>query len=144
MDHKQVSVTALIRDDQGRVLLVKQTYGHLNWELPGGKVEAKESLVDAVVREVWEEAGLHVEADHVAGLYDEQDLDFLHVVFACHAIEPSLEPRADLGEVSACGYWALDALPRPISGYTVRRIQEALQSSNRALPIIIRERHWFE
>ncbi len=49
----------LLRDDDGRILLVEPTYkGH--WELPGGVVEADESPYDAAVREVREELGLSV------------------------------------------------------------------------------------
>jgi 8-oxo-dGTP pyrophosphatase MutT (NUDIX family) len=81
---KRISVAAAIRDDAGRILLVKQTYGRLNWELPGGKVEPNEEVTAAVVREVREETGLDVAADRVTGLYDEQDENFLHLVFACH------------------------------------------------------------
>jgi ADP-ribose pyrophosphatase YjhB (NUDIX family) len=107
-------------------------------------VEAKEAIIDAVRREVREEARLDVEVDHITGLYDEEDEDFLHLVFACHLTDSSAEPQADLAEVSECGYWAPDALPRPISGYTVRRIRDAIQTSKTALPIVIQERHWFE
>ena len=47
-------------------------------------------------------------------------------------------------EVSDCAYWAPDALPQPISGYTVRRIIDALNCSTSALPTAIRERDWQE
>lgn len=33
---KNVGAAAFIVDGEGRVLLVKHTYGRLNWELPGG------------------------------------------------------------------------------------------------------------
>jgi 8-oxo-dGTP diphosphatase len=39
------------------VLLVRHSYGKLNWELPGGWNEPGESLIDTVVREVREETG---------------------------------------------------------------------------------------
>jgi 8-oxo-dGTP pyrophosphatase MutT (NUDIX family) len=101
-------------------------------------------LVEAVAREVREEAGLDVSVDHITGLYDERDMNFLHVVFRCHPTEPGAEPRADLDEVSACAYWTPDALPRPSSDYTARRIGDALQASKGALPVIVHERNWFE
>jgi 8-oxo-dGTP pyrophosphatase MutT (NUDIX family) len=47
---------ALIRDEQGRVLLVRPTYED-TWELPGGSVEPGESPLSACRRELREEIG---------------------------------------------------------------------------------------
>jgi 8-oxo-dGTP diphosphatase len=61
---------ALIRDERGRVLLVKQTGGPFagSWLLPGGRAGEDESAVHALVREVREETGLTMtDAAYVAG-----------------------------------------------------------------------------
>jgi mutator protein MutT len=54
-------VGAVVFND-GCVLLVKRGHEPLKgeWSLPGGAVDAGETLHDAVVREVLEETGLHV------------------------------------------------------------------------------------
>jgi 8-oxo-dGTP pyrophosphatase MutT (NUDIX family) len=54
---KRMGAGALIRDEQGRVLLVEPTYKE-SWEIPGGSVEADESPRTACLREVGEELGL--------------------------------------------------------------------------------------
>lgn len=59
---KQV-VCAVLRQADGRILLARRAPGqHLegHWELPGGKVEAGESLEAALQRELLEELGLVV------------------------------------------------------------------------------------
>lgn len=56
---KRVAADALLRDAEGRVLLVDPTYKPV-WDLPGGMAEANESPVDAVHRELVEELGLDV------------------------------------------------------------------------------------
>jgi 8-oxo-dGTP pyrophosphatase MutT (NUDIX family) len=55
-----VAAIALITDERGRVLLVKQSGGPFagSWLLPGGRAGDDESAVHALVREVREETGL--------------------------------------------------------------------------------------
>ena len=54
---KRMGAGALIRDAEGRVLLVEPTYKP-SWEIPGGAVEADESLRAACERELREELGV--------------------------------------------------------------------------------------
>ncbi|GGV18974.1 NUDIX domain-containing protein [Streptomyces spectabilis] len=56
---KRVAADVLIRDADGRVLLVKPTYKP-GWDLPGGMAEANEPPHQAALRELREELGLHV------------------------------------------------------------------------------------
>lgn len=144
MKRKGVSVTGVIRDREGKVLLVKHSYAHLNWELPGGAVEAGESIQDAVVREVREETGLNVEVDHLAAVYDERDDDYLQLVFACHARDADAVPRSDHDENTDCGFWAVEALPRPISDYTIRRIHAVVSGRALPTPTPLHERKWID
>ena len=61
MRNRRIGAAAVIVNDEGGVpLLVKQTYGRLNWELPRGAGEAGESPDETVLREVREETGLDV------------------------------------------------------------------------------------
>ena len=62
------SVVAIVRDDEGRVLLIHKTDNDL-WALPGGGHEIGESIVDTVVREVKEETGYDVEVETITGTY---------------------------------------------------------------------------
>lgn len=64
---KRIEVAAgVIRDDaRGQVLLAKRPAGvHQGglWEFPGGKIEAGESVPEALKRELWEEIGITVHA----------------------------------------------------------------------------------
>lgn len=65
-----VAAIALITDERGQVLLVKQTGGPFagSWLLPGGQAGGDESAVHALVREVREETGLTMsDATYVTG-----------------------------------------------------------------------------
>jgi 8-oxo-dGTP pyrophosphatase MutT (NUDIX family) len=61
------SVSALIRDDDGRVLFVQHFEGR--WQLPGGAVDPGERPAEAVRRECLEEAGIIVEPIRIAGVF---------------------------------------------------------------------------
>src|SRR5712691_7848997 len=54
-----LGVRALVIDDKGRIFLVKHSYVS-GWHLPGGGVEAGETLVEAVARELQEEGNIDI------------------------------------------------------------------------------------
>ena len=62
------AATGLVFDDAGRVLLARHANAGL-WLAPGGAIDPDESPVDAVVREVFEETGLHVEPVNLLGVF---------------------------------------------------------------------------
>jgi 8-oxo-dGTP diphosphatase len=133
-----------IFDEHGRVLLVKHSYGRLNWELPGGAVEAGEGVAEAAVREVHEETGLHVIAQHLTGVYFDVDSDALHFALRCRRQDTAAMPRPDTEEVTECGFWRPDDLPRPISDFTVRRVEDAASGAEQPLPATVGARRWLE
>jgi 8-oxo-dGTP diphosphatase len=144
MRNKSIGAAAVIVNDEGGVLLVKQTYGRLNWELPGGAAEVGESPDETALREVSEETGLVVVPLHLTGYYHDAEADFLHFVFLCEVRDGTAMPRPDNAEVSECRYWPPGALPRPISDFTTRRIQEAVAGVRFPLPSRVGPRVWLE
>ena len=62
------STTAVVTDDQDRIVLIRRRDNDL-WALPGGGMELGESIVDTAVREVKEETGLDVEVTGLIGVY---------------------------------------------------------------------------
>ena len=144
MKSKGIGAAAFITDRNGNVLVLKHTYGRLNWELPGGGAEANESPVETALREVREETGLIVTARHMTGMYYAPDNDSVHFVFWCERLDSDAIPCADLAEISECRFWPPDALPRPISDWTIRRIEDALSGNLDGLPIEIGARIWLE
>jgi 8-oxo-dGTP pyrophosphatase MutT (NUDIX family) len=58
---------ALIRDDEGRVLLVQHVEGR--WQLPGGAIDPDEAPADAARRECLEEASVEVELGTIVRVY---------------------------------------------------------------------------
>jgi 8-oxo-dGTP diphosphatase len=141
---QRVGAAAIITDGEGRVLLVRHTYGRKNWDLPGGGVEQGESPMDAAVREVQEESGLSVAPTHLTGIYYDTEADFLHFVFRCVSTASDAVPHPDRAEVDECTFWRPDSLPRPISDFTLLRIREGMVGGKYPMPILVGPRQWLE
>lgn len=62
-----VAVSALITNPEGKILLVKSP--RRGWEFPGGQVEEGESLIEALQREIREEAGVETNIGALVGIY---------------------------------------------------------------------------
>ena len=79
-----LSVKAVVRDAQGRCLVIRRsresTFWPGMWDLPGGKVDPGETFDRALVREAREEAGLDVQlVCYVGGI--EWPLPHIRIVF---------------------------------------------------------------
>ena len=72
---------AWVEDSDARVLLVRQTAGQKFWTLPGGKVRPRESLQEALLREVFEETGLHAQTDAWVDIMDRPDRGAIMILF---------------------------------------------------------------
>jgi 8-oxo-dGTP diphosphatase len=108
-------VGAVVRDDQGRVLLLKRADDG-RWSLPAGMVEPEEQPADAVLREIVEETGVLAEVQSLAGVskqpvrYPNGDhCEYMVVWFRCRAVGGA--PRPDGDESVEVGWFDPDALP---------------------------------
>ncbi len=80
-----VTVAAVI-ERNGKFLLVEEETSHgLRFNQPAGHLEADESLLAAVTREVLEESAYHFTPQHLLGIYrwhsDESDTTYLRFAF---------------------------------------------------------------
>jgi 8-oxo-dGTP diphosphatase len=110
-----VGAIALVRDDDGRVLLVWQRSGPFagSWLLPGGGVSRDESVSHAAARELREETGLEATDGKVIASYQTRseppgDYDLTVFMFAVAAHG---ELRAERG--SRAEWFAPGAIPDP-------------------------------
>jgi 8-oxo-dGTP diphosphatase len=60
-------VGCLVRNDQNQVLLIR--HRKRGWEIPQGRVEEGENLLEALRREVQEEAGVQIEPGPLAAVW---------------------------------------------------------------------------
>jgi ADP-ribose pyrophosphatase YjhB (NUDIX family) len=62
------AVSAIVRDENGRLLMIRRTDND-KYAIPGGGQEVGETVAQTVVREVEEETGIHVEVTGLVGIY---------------------------------------------------------------------------
>ena len=68
----RLGASAVIFNGEGKFLLTKRE-DNGQWCLPGGAVEAGESVAEACIREVFEETGLNVRVKRLVGVYSHPD-----------------------------------------------------------------------
>lgn len=104
----QVFSAAVILDEQKNILLVKSTYNRFHpWGLPGGGLEYGEHPEEAVIREVFEETGLHVCVEKLL-LINTLRPDRVGMYYLCRITGGTFYPS---DEVSEFAYFSLDQLP---------------------------------
>ena len=136
---KRVTADALLRDPDGRLLLVKPTYKP-GWDLPGGMAESNEAPTDAVRRELREELGLDVTLyallcidwvpphgpwdDLMAFVFDAEQLSWE----TCATLRPHDE------ELAECAFFPEDQALSLLRDRQRRRAEQALAALGESIP----------
>ncbi|MFF4403694.1 NUDIX domain-containing protein [Streptomyces sp. NPDC001404] len=122
-------VSAVVRDDEGRVLLGRRADTG-EWSIIGGIPEPGEQPAAALVREVYEETAVHCVPERVLLVealqrvtYPNGDVcQFMDTCFLARAVGG--EARVNDDESLEVGWFAVDALPE-MEEFAVRRIKQA-------------------
>jgi 8-oxo-dGTP pyrophosphatase MutT (NUDIX family) len=123
-------VTAIVFDDEGRVLLGRRS-DNRKWSVIGGIPEPGEQPAACVVREVYEETAVHCVVERVVLVqalppvtYDNGDVcQFVDTTFRCRAVGG--EARVNDDESLEVGWFPVDAMPQ-LHETGLLRIKQAL------------------
>lgn len=133
----RLSVSAVVwrESPAGRELLLMRRSDNGHWGLPGGYVEAGESVSEAVAREVFEETGVRIAVGRLIGVYSDparQVIEYgpgrrVHAVNLCFEGRPvgQGEPTTP-HETLELGYFPPEALPAPFVPIHTLRIEDAV------------------
>jgi len=124
----RVDVRAAVFHD-GKLLMVRERLDG-GWTLPGGWADVGDRPSQAAEREAWEEAGFHVKARQVIGVYDANrvgPLEVFHafkIIFLCDLLDGEARPSNETSEVA---FFGPDEIPDCLSGERTkpRHIQDA-------------------
>lgn len=111
----------IARDDQGRVLLVRHSYGTGLWAFPGGGLNKGEEPLAGAIREFAEELHCGVSDPVHLGTLEE---DYHGARNVAHVFGGMIagEPRPDMREIVEARFFAPDALPDAISRTVAPRL----------------------
>lgn len=113
-----LGVDAAVFDSEGRVLLI-QRKDNGRWALPGGIAEIGSTPAEAVLRELWEEAGLRGDVTRLLGLFDNRrwptwsKVHLWHLTFLISCADLSPAPGIECLDAR---FFAPDALPLEMHG----------------------------
>jgi len=124
-------VNAVVFNDKKQVLLAKRTDNGM-WCIPGGHVDLGETLVQACIRELYEETGLKGEVIRLVGIYSDPE-NSLHIAqgpewhtvrvsFLCQIIGGTITSSEETSEIQ---YFDVHQLPLLITDHA-QRVRDAL------------------
>ncbi|MGW0968767.1 NUDIX hydrolase [Streptomyces sp. NPDC002516] len=123
-------VSAVVFDDEGRILLGQRSDSH-KWALISGIPEPGEQPAACAVREVYEETAVRIEVERVVMIQAGGQVTFANGD-VCQFMDTTLRCRAVGGEARVnddeslqVGWFAVDALPK-LDDYALVRIKQAL------------------
>lgn len=65
----RISAYAIVKSEEGKILLVLPKLGIAKWVLPGGGIEPDEGIAEGIERECYEETGYKIKVDATHPIY---------------------------------------------------------------------------
>jgi 8-oxo-dGTP diphosphatase len=127
----RIAAFAII-ERQGQVLLARRRdIGW--WNLPGGGLEAGETVEEGLRREVLEEVCTEVELVRLVGVYSKPQKNEVVLTFLCHLPNGQPDTIGTSEEVSEVGWFAPNHLPLDLLPKHRQRVADALLGQREAI-----------
>ncbi len=118
---KLAGCSIIATDLDGRVLLVRHSYGSRGWSLPGGGIKRGEEPASAAIRELREETGCIAQAPVLVAVLEETLSGAPHEAHIYSAMVDEA-PRPDRREILEARFFPVSLLPEPLSDLTRQRL----------------------
>jgi 8-oxo-dGTP pyrophosphatase MutT (NUDIX family) len=108
---------------EGRILMIRNSYGDMRWTFPGGGFKRNESPEMAAVREVREEVGISLTSLRPLGEYTSTD-GYKHDTVKCYTVKvttPGFE--IERNEIYEAAWFPWSELPQPLASDAGRVIE---------------------
>jgi ADP-ribose pyrophosphatase YjhB (NUDIX family) len=116
-----LGVSVFVTDLEGRLLLVRHSYGSGGWALPGGGMGRREDAESAARREISEEVGCTLEGVRVLEQLEETISGSPHTAWLV-AARTLDRPKPDRREIVEARFFPTHSQPEPLTPLTRTRI----------------------
>lgn len=141
IDQVYPGVAVIILDETKQQVLLQQRTDVKQWGIPSGHVEIGETVAQAAIREVWEEANVKIAIERLVGVYSEpasqvfhypdgRVVHFITTCFLAKIVEGTIQ--ADCKESLDMRFFPTDQLPTALLPMHPRWLQDALSETERA------------
>ncbi|MDT0121552.1 NUDIX domain-containing protein [Paenibacillus sp. RRE4] len=129
----RIGVGAVILNERNEVLLVWRNRApeQHTWSIPGGTVDAYETLRIAVEREIKKEVHLDIVIESLLGtaetIYPKHQEHSITLLYATRVIEGVARNPEEGGAIGDIGWFPLHALPSPLASFAIPALKAAKQ-----------------
>ena len=124
----RVGINVAVFQDN-RILLTKRNDFEV-WCMPGGKVESGETVVEAALRETYEETGLEVKLTGLVGVYSmPKSKAWCNLIVSFTAYPRGGNLKLQESEVQEIRFFNVDDIPQELLWGQRQRIKDALNSN---------------
>ena len=132
---RRVTAGAVVRNSSNQILLQRRSDDGF-WSLPGGGVEAGETVLECLTREILEETGWQVEVRNLLGIYsspltqthtypDGNMVQFVALVFEARALKVLQEMDSESLELR---FFDLELMPETLHSNNLEMISDTFSS----------------
>lgn len=145
---KPFATVALIIEHEGRFLMVeeKNEFGATVFGMPSGHIDAKEGIIEAALREGYEETGCEIELTALTGIYDYVK-DYETIYRFCFAaklkqVPETFKPHDPDGEILAVRFYTQEEIFSQKEAWRTRLVGLCMNDylKNQAFPLSLIEK----